>query len=210
MTVKYIIGHWTAGNKKPSNYEKTCYQLLIDNLGNVHQGTPVGKTASTGGMNSITYNIACCGGADFSLLSCKQVEEFCLQVAKKLKEYKLSVNKFYTHAEIGEMVRNYLQKNLFDPDCDGKQITELLPWNSYLPQNKGKIDLKKLPDKIGNLITYRAGTSGKYLRKKSSGTIKDYKNIPSMLFILCLSNFLPISIGTFFNIQMYNYILLIS
>lgn len=166
MTVKYIIGHWTAGNKTPSAYDKQHYQLLIDNTGKIYEGLPVGQTASTGGMNSITYNIACCGGANFSPLTYKQVEEFCLQVAKKIKAYGLSVDKFYTHAEIGEMVRNYLQKNLSDPDCDGKQITQLLPWNNYLSQNKGKIDLKNLPDENGYLIDYRAAASGKILRRK--------------------------------------------
>ena len=166
MTIKYIIGHWTAGNKTPSTYEKKCYQLLIDNIGKVHEGTPAGNTASIGGMNSITYNIACCGGLASSKLSKKQVEEFCFQVSKKLKQYGLSVDKFYTHAEIGEMTRNYLQKNLPDPDCDGKKITEILPWNNYLKQNIGKIDLRELPDECVNTISYTAGYSGKYLRRK--------------------------------------------
>lgn len=166
MAIKYIIGHWTAGNKTPSAYDKQHYQLLIDNSGKVYEGTPAGKTASTGGMNSITYNIACCGGLDSSKLSNKQVEEFCFQVSKKLKQYGLRADKFYTHAEIGEMTRNYLTKDLPEPDCEGRKITELLPWNNYLKQNVGKVDLRKLPDGCGYTICHSAGYSGKYLRNK--------------------------------------------
>ena len=63
MTVKYIIGHWTGVNTyNVTDKIKKSYQLLITGRGEVVQGSPVGSTASTGGMNSITYNISCCGG----------------------------------------------------------------------------------------------------------------------------------------------------
>ena len=132
MTVKYIIGHWTAGNYKPNGLDLLSYQLLIDDTGKHHSGLAVGCTCSTGGMNSITYNIACCGGLSTSKITQDQIEAFCKAVAEKLKHYDLTVDKFYTHAEIGEM-------------CKDGTITKLLPYNSYLYQNKGKIDLTKLP-----------------------------------------------------------------
>ena len=93
MTVKYIIGHWTAGATYiPTNYEKEHYQLLIDNNKKVYFGKKQGTTASTGGMNSITYNIACCGGLEKTPLFYGQVEEFCYQAAKSLKIFNLPVN----------------------------------------------------------------------------------------------------------------------
>ena len=168
--VKYIIGHWTAGGYTPSHYEKEHYQALINDAGKLFIGTPQGKTASTGGMNSITYNISCCGGLASTPVTPKQMEAFCKYVAEELKTYKLTVNKFYTHAEIGEMVRNYQNKragkSLKNADCEGKLITELLAWNNYLPQNVGKVDLRKLPNKDKVLTSYSAKASGDYLRGK--------------------------------------------
>ena len=171
MTVKYIIGHWTAGATYiPTNYEKEHYQLLIDNNKKVYFGKKQGTTASTGGMNSITYNIACCGGLEKTPLFYGQVEEFCYQAAKSLKIFNLPVNKFYTHAEIGEMTRNYLAKStgkkLKNPDCNGNFISDLLTYNFYLDQNIGKIDLRELPDAFGYKNKFSALGSGDYLRKK--------------------------------------------
>ena len=45
-------------------------------MGEAVEGLPVGQTASTGGMNSITYNISCCGGDLFAPLEKKQCERF--------------------------------------------------------------------------------------------------------------------------------------
>ena len=168
--IKYIIGHWTAGGYSPNNLDKKSYQLLVNAVGKVTYGLKVGNTASTGGMNSITYNIACCGGTDKCPIVPAQMESFCKIVANELKQRGLSVDKFYTHAEIGEMVRNYQTKhkggNLKNADCSGKLITDLLPYNSYLPQNVGKVDLRKLPNKDKVLTSYSAKTSGDYLRGK--------------------------------------------
>ena len=111
MVVKYIIGHWTAGNHKPCQLDLDSYQLLIDGEGERHKGKPVGKTASTGGMNSITYNISCCGGLFTSPITKAQQEAFFKACAEKIKEYGLTVNDFYTHAEIGWMCKeNTIQK----------------------------------------------------------------------------------------------------
>lgn len=148
MTIKYVIGHWTGGNLIPNKLDLTSYQLLIDGEGNVHSGLKPGCTSSTGGMNSITYNISCCGGLSKSRLTKIQMEKFYKTCAEKLKEHNLTVDKFYTHAEIGEHCRN-------------GTITELLPFNKYLSQNIGKIDLTVLPDITGN-----ACTTGDYIRNK--------------------------------------------
>lgn len=131
MTVKYIILHWSGGGSKPNAVDLNSYQLLIDTEGNIYNGKPQGKTASTGGMNSITYNISCCGGGPIRLTNV-QCEKMFKVTADKLKEYGLTVDKVYTHHEIGEMCRN-------------KSITKLLPYNKYLYQNIGKIDLIRLP-----------------------------------------------------------------
>lgn len=106
MTVKFIIGHWTAGMYLPNSTDMKSYQLLITGDGNKVNGKPVGQAASTGGMNSITYNIACCGGLTVTPLKKVQCEAFFKACADKLKEYKLSVDKFYTHAEIGQMCKD--------------------------------------------------------------------------------------------------------
>ena len=148
MTVKYIIGHWTAGNLTPNKTDLNSYQLLVDGEGKLHNGMKVGCAASTGGMNSITYNIACCGGLSTSKLTRVQIEKFYKTAAEKLKEYNLPVESFYTHAEIGEM-------------CRDKSISKLLMWNKYLWQNIGKIDLTVLPTLSGD-----AFSCGNYIRAK--------------------------------------------
>ena len=154
MAVKYVIGHWTGGMLKPNSLDLRSYQLLIDGEGGTHKGLAVGCASSTGGMNSITYNIACCGGLSTSRLTRVQIEKFYKTCAEKLKEYGLPVDAFYTHAEIGELCR------------DG-HIVHLLPWNNYLKYNIGKIDLTVLPLDDKNL-TYRAdaGTTGSKIRSK--------------------------------------------
>ena len=106
MTVKYIIGHWTAGNYTPCAQDLGSYQLLINGEGEIHGGKPVGQTASTGGMNSITYNISCCGGLSRTPITKVQAEAFYKACAQKLIEFNLSVSDFYTHAEIGELCRS--------------------------------------------------------------------------------------------------------
>lgn len=136
-TVKYIIGHWTAGNYIPCTTDKNSYQLLIDGNAATYTGKPVGAAASCGGMNSITYNISCCGGLQRTPLKKAQCERFFLECAKALKKYKLPVSHFYTHTEIGQMTK-------------AGTITKLLPNNRYLKQNIGKIDLTILPYSFGN------------------------------------------------------------
>ena len=51
-------------------------------------------------------------------------------------------------------------------NCGGKFISELLPYNNYLPQNVGKVDLRKLLDKGKKTSNYSAKVSGDYLRNK--------------------------------------------
>ena len=154
MAVRYIIAHWTAGQLKPNKIDLNSYQLLIDGDGNTYKGLAVGCAASTGGMNSITYNIACCGGLSTSRLTRVQIEKFYKTCAEKLKEYGLTVDKLYTHAEIGEMVKD-------------KSITHLLPWNDYLKQNIGKVDLTILPiDNEHLAYKANAGTTGALIRNK--------------------------------------------
>ena len=136
MTVKYIIGHWTAGNYTPCAQDLGSYQLLINGEGEIHGGKPVGQTASTGGMNSITYNISCCGGLSRTPITKVQAEAFYKACAQKLIEFNLSVSD-YTHAEIGEL-------------CRSGDIVKLLPKNKWLNQNIGKVDLTVLPDIKGS------------------------------------------------------------
>lgn len=162
MTIKYIIGHWTAGNFKPNKIDLISYQLLIDGDGEVHKGLVPGCTSSTGGMNSVTYNISCCGGLSTSRLTPVQIEKFFKICAEKIKEYKLKVNDFYTHAEIGEMCRGYKLKCQNKPyDTKHKIITDLIPYNQWLYQNIGKIDLTVLPQKCGT-----AFETGDFIRSK--------------------------------------------
>lgn len=162
MTVKYIIGHWTAGTHYPNKIDLNSYQLLIDANGEVHNGMNVGCASSTGGMNSITYNISCCGGLSRTLLTPVQIEKFFKMCAIKLQEYRLAVDKFYTHAEIGEMTRAYnlkIQNKKYNKAYS--LITALLPYNRYLLANIGKIDLTVLPQISGN-----AKQTGDFIRNK--------------------------------------------
>lgn len=162
MTVKFIIGHWTGGGLNPNRIDLTSYQLLVDGSGELHKGLAVGCASSTGGMNSITYNIACCGGLSTSKLTPIQTEKFFKTCAEKIKEYKLPINAFYTHAEIGEMCRGYRLKQHKQPyDNKHKIITDIISYNEWLPQNIGKIDLTELPNKKGS-----AFETGDYIRNK--------------------------------------------
>lgn len=147
MTAKYIIGHWTGGNYKPNKIDLASYQLLIDDEGNVYEGKPQGTTQSVGGMNSITYNIACCGGLERTPLKKVQCEKFFKTCAEKLKELELTPKEFYTHAEIGKM-------------CKGGSIARLVFWNDYLKQNIGKVDLTNIPYDLEGL------SAGDFIRGK--------------------------------------------
>lgn len=146
MTVKYIILHWTGGGQTPNKVDLNAYQLLIDYKGYLHAGQPQGKTASTGGMNSITYNISCCGGGTIKLTNL-QCEKLFKTTAEVLKKYGLPIKNVYTHAEIGQMVKD-------------KTITKLLPHNKWLNQNIGKIDLTTLPYNLKGL------SHGDFIRHK--------------------------------------------
>ena len=133
MSIKYVIGHWTGVNSY--NITKKIlesYQIVIGKNGEVVKGLPSGQTASTGGMNSITYNISCAGGDIEAPMTKLQMEKFYFECARVLRAYCLDETKFYTHAEIGKMVKN-------------GTITKLLPNNKWLNQNIGKIDLTRLP-----------------------------------------------------------------
>lgn len=153
--VKYIIGHWTgASSYNVSEYIKNCYQLIITRNGDAIKGYKgVGETASTAGMNSITYNISCAGDNLSAPLTRKQCERFFYECAFMLKHYDLTVDKFYTHAEIGNMYKN-------------GTITKLLPMNKWLKNNEGKIDLTKLP------YDFKGKSHGDFIRSK----IKWYYN----------------------------------
>lgn len=148
MTVRFIIGHWSGGNYKPCSTDLNSYQLLIDGEGKRHVGKPVGQASSTGGMNSITYNISCCGGLPNTPIKPVQIEAFFKACAEKVKEYSLTVNDVYTHAEIGEM-------------CKDGSIKKLLPYNQWLKQNIGKIDLTTLPQIKGTPTQ-----TGNFIRNK--------------------------------------------
>lgn len=140
--IKYLIAHHTAGNYKPCDVDIKSYQKLVDDEGNIIIGSPQGKTSSTAGMNSITYNIACCGGLDRTPIKRQQAENFYKECAKEIKRLNLTPSAFYTHAMIGELCREYINGT-------GKGIVALLPFNKYLADNIGKIDLRKLPDCSG-------------------------------------------------------------
>lgn len=147
--IKFVILHWTGVN----SYNVTqnilnSYQLVIDKQGLAHIGTEQGKTASTGGMNSITYNISCAGGDIFAPLTTIQCERMFKEAAKVCKKNGLMPSNVYTHHEIGEMCRN-------------KTITKLLPNNQWLNQNIGKIDLTRLPYDIPKNMSY-----GDFIRNK--------------------------------------------
>ncbi len=148
VEIKYIICHWTGGLLTPNGVDLLSYQLCIDGEGKRHSGLIAGTTSSTGGMNSITYNIAACGGLATSELTKVQMEAFYKAVAEKVKEYGLKIEDVYTHAEIGEM-------------CTSGTISKLLTWNPWLYQNKGKIDLTVLPEMKG-----AAKETGDFIRNK--------------------------------------------
>lgn len=152
--IQYIILHWTGGNYTPNQIDLNSYQLLIDGEGKRHIGKPIGKASSIGGMNSITYNISCCGGLPTTPIKSVQIEAFFKATAEILKQYNLTVNKIYTHAEIGEM-------------CKNRSITKLLPYNKWLYQNIGKIDLTILPQIKGTPMQ-----TGNFIR----GKVKWYYN----------------------------------
>lgn len=135
---RYIILHWTGGNYKPNTTDKQHYQLLIDGEGNKIPNLPMGIGANTAGMNSITYNVACCGGLSQTPLKKKQCESMFEAVAQIIKQYNLNISDVYTHYEVGELCKAY-QKG------DKPNITGLLPWNNYLKDNIGKVDITILP-----------------------------------------------------------------
>ena len=147
MAVKFLIGHWTGGNYRPNKIDLASYQLLIDDEGNVYEGKAQGTTQSVGGMNSITYNIACCGGLERTPLKEEQCEKFFKVCADKLKELGLTPKEFYTHAEIGRM-------------CKTGYIGHFVFWNDYLKQNYGKIDLTVIPYGLDGL------SAGDFIRGK--------------------------------------------
>lgn len=141
---RFIIGHWTAGNYEPNYTDMESYDLLINGNGLKIKGNREfdSTKASTAGMNSISYNIACSGGLDRTPLKLVQCEAFFKTCAEKLKEFGLTPDNFYTHAEIGEMVKN-------------GTIAKLLPYNNYLKNNIGKVDLTKLPYDLKGQKSYR-------------------------------------------------------
>lgn len=140
MKTKYIILHWTAGNYLPNTTDLTHYQMLIDGAGKQIKGQE--KTSSTGGMNSITYNISCCGRKDLKTpIKPIQIEAMCHCAALKCYELGLSVDGCYTHSEIGKMVQN-------------GEIKKLLPYNKLLEQNIGKIDFKDMGNELRTKIKW--------------------------------------------------------
>ena len=155
MAVKFVIGHWTGGNHKPCQLDLDSYQLLIDDEGKRYQGKPVGKASSIGGMNSITYNISCCGGLYRSPITKAQQEAFFKACAEKIKEYNLKVEDFYTHAEIGWM-------------CAENTIQRIVSYNQWLHLNIGKRDLTELPSIKGN-----PEKTGNYIRHKIKWYLKN-------------------------------------
>lgn len=146
---QYIILHWTAGNYEPNYIDMESYDLLItgEGLRIIGNHELDNNKASTAGMNSITYNISCCGGLDRTPLKKGQCEALFKATAEKLKLFKLTVDKVYTHAEIGQIVAN-------------KTISKLLTYNSFLNNNIGKIDLSKLPYDL------KGKSSGDFIRNK--------------------------------------------
>lgn len=149
--IKYIIGHWTGVNSyNLTQHIMQSYQLIIGKSGETVKGLPTGQTASTAGMNSITYNISCAGGDIKAPMTKLQMEKFYCECARAIKEFGLTVKDFYTHAEIGEMVKN-------------GTITKLLPDNKWLKDNIGKIDLSRLPYENWEM---RGKSSGDFIRNK--------------------------------------------
>jgi len=158
---RYIILHWTAGNHKPNATDKQHYQLLIDGDGNEITNLPIGTGANTAGMNSITYNIACCGGLSISPLTKVQCEAMFKAAAQAIRRYDLKLEDVFTHYEIGELCKAHTKG-------EKPNITGLLPWNNYLKDNIGKVDITILPYEYGATVK----TCGNTIRNK----IKWYLN----------------------------------
>lgn len=118
------------------------YQLVINQEGKKFTGAPQGTSASTAGMNSITFNIAATGGDIKAPLTKVQCEKLFAVTAEMCKKLNLTPDKVYTHHEIGEMCRN-------------GSITKLLPNNKWLHNNIGKIDLTRLPYDLDGKATGR-------------------------------------------------------
>lgn len=149
MTIKFVILHWTGVNSyNITEHIKNSYQLIVDEKGQLINGKAPGLTSSTGGMNSITYNISAAGGDIQAPLTVIQCERMFKEAAIICKKYNLLPSKVYTHHEIGEL-------------CRSGKIINLLPNNKWLKQNIGKIDLTRLPYKIPNNISY-----GDFIRNK--------------------------------------------
>lgn len=147
---KFVIGHWSVGNYKPNHTDLEAYDLLIGGeKGEWYKGNHEldNNKAATAGMNSITYNIACCGAMDKTPLTKVQCESFFKACAIKLKLFNLTVKDFFTHAEIGEL-------------CKNGEIKHLLTPNGYLKYNIGKIDLTKLP------YDFKGKSHGDFIRNK--------------------------------------------
>lgn len=154
---KYLIGHWVGVNSHNVPKDKP-YHEVVDKDGKIHKGVSLTQfcIAATGGMNSITCNIACTGGIDPNgTLTPIQSEAFFKRCAELLKENGQDETAFYTHYEIGQLVREYKKGSK-------TSIINLLPWNQYLDSNVGKIDLTRLPAQYGAT----AETSGGIIRNK--------------------------------------------
>ena len=130
-----------------TRYLNRCYNSIevsheFSRLFSIQKRRNKEKTSSTGGMNSITYNISCCGRKDEKTpIKPIQIEAMCHCAALKCKELGLSVNDCYTHSEIGKMVQ------------DGR-IKNLLPYNKLLEQNIGKIDFAGLGNTLRKKIQW--------------------------------------------------------
>ena len=147
--IKFVILHWTGVNTyNVTENIKNSYQLIIDNEGHCFSGKPPGSTSSTGGMNSITYNISAAGGDIKAPLTVIQCEKMFKEAAIICKKHGLMPSNVYTHHEIGEM-------------CRSGKIVKLLPNNRWLYQNIGKIDLTRLPYDIPKNVSY-----GDFIRQK--------------------------------------------
>lgn len=143
MSIKYIILHWCGTNVHAvTDKILKSYQLVIDQYGKEYIGAKQGTTASTAGMNSITYNISTTGGDLKAPLTKVQCEKLFAVTAQMCKKLNLTPDKVYTHHEIGEMCRN-------------GSITKLLPNNKWLHNNIGKIDLTRLPYDLDGKATAR-------------------------------------------------------
>jgi|GEM_PF-1920007 len=156
---KYLIGHWVGVNThNVTDGVKKCYHEIVDGTGKVHSGIPLTQfsTQSTGGMNSITMNIAMSGGVDpGGTLTSVQCEAFFKRCAELLKANGQDETAFLTHYEIGQLVRDYKKGSR-------TSIADLLSYNTWLDSNVGKIDLTRLPVQYGA----SAEMSGKVIRNK--------------------------------------------